>query len=213
MTTSTDTRQCDEGGMQTDHADMRDWFDGFFGPNCRPYRVLRRMAAWLDATALTYALTGELAVTEHGYRKSEPIIELILRPGDAARFCRTFADLEVDAERSRDGLIVGKACGVRVRLHTAGLRNVPDPAASKVFDSIRVLTLPALIGFLLASDSPARHYKVAAEVLGLIDANGLSADFAAKLPPAVWPAFLRLHRVSAECVDPHVESPPLAPQH
>ena len=212
MTTSTNGRQFDEQRMRTDRAYLRDWFDGFFGSNCRPYRVLRRMAAWLDATGLPYAITGELAVTEHGYRKSEPIIELILRPGDVATFCRTFADLEVDAARSRDGLIVGQACGVRVRLHTAELRNVPDPAASEVFDGIRVLTLPALVGFLLASKSPARHYKVAAEVLGLIDANGLSDGFAAKLPPAVRPAFLRLHRVSVECVDPHVEVPPLAPR-
>ena len=145
-----------------------------------------------------------------GYRKAKPIIELVFRPGDATTFCRTFADLKVNAAGSRPWLTYGEACGVRVRLHTAGVRDVPDPAASDMLGGLRVLTLPALIGFLLTTDSPRRHYKVAADVMGLIEANNLSAGFAGNLPPTIRAEFLRLHRVSVKCVDPHVEVPPLA---
>ena len=196
--------------VRHDRAFARTQFDAFFGPDCRPYRVLRRVTAWLNALGLPYALAGEMAWAEHGYRKVRGEIELVLRPGDAATLCRTFADLKVDAAASREGRGVGTACGVRVTLLTAGVGGAPDPAAAVAFDGLRVLTLPALVGFELSDITPRRYYGVAAAVMGVIAANGLTADFADLLPQKVRTVFLGLHRTSVERVDPHVERPSAA---
>ncbi len=139
------------------------------------------------------AVVGGVAVVLHGHVRTTIDVDVYL-PGDPAVFAARLesAGFTFDATRhefNRDGIPV----------HLVRPEQIPEPPRSLVeIDGIRTVSLADLIGIKLRSGTRSLlRAQDLADVIGLIRHHRLGADFAARLPKDLRPAFCKRARAVA----------------
>ena len=173
----------------------------FFERDSAVHRALNRIARRLDELKVPYAISGGMALNEHGYgRTTDDVDILVTREG----LHRIHAELEglgyvppfAGSKNLRD---VHE--GVRIEFLIAGDYPgdgkpkpvaFPDPAVASVeLNGIRVLGLVPLIELKLASGmTNALRLKDLGDVQELMKILGLDRSFAERIHPFVRPKFI-----------------------
>ena len=165
--------------------------------------TLRRIARRLDAIGVAYAISGGMALFQHGYRRfTEGVDVLVTREGLAKAheslvgpgYSPTVAGgknlRDTDSGVRIDFLVAGEFPGDGKPKPVA----FPDPAAAAVeHDGIRYLGLATLIEMKLASGmTSAARLRDLSDVLELIKVLSLTETFADRLCPYVREKYLEL---------------------
>jgi hypothetical protein len=175
--------------------------------------TLRRIAQRLDAIGVPYAISGGMALFQHGYRRfTEDVDVLVSRKGLA----------KVHASLDGLGYLPTVAGGKNLRDTQSGVRidfliagdfpgdgkpkpvAFPDPGAASAasawieHDGVRYVGLETLVELKLASGmtSPGRLRDLS-DVMELIRVLALPAMFADRLSPYVRAKFAELHAAAA----------------
>jgi hypothetical protein len=166
-------------------------------------KAAERIAARLTELSIPYAICGGLAVTAHGHVRVTVDVDVLLTPSGLARFKeqslgRGWVERFPGSRGVRD-----VEHGVPIYfLLTGGFPGdgqpksvvFPDPASIAVdAGCARVLALPSLIALKLANgmSAPDRPRDLD-DVIQLIRANALPADFGTRLDPSVRAKFAEL---------------------
>ncbi len=165
--------------------------------------TLRRIAQRLDAIGVAYAISGGMALFQHGYRRFTEVVDVLVTREGLAKAHESLVGLgylptvtggrnlrDTDSGVRIDFLIAGEFPGDGKPKPVA----FPDPAAAGVeHDGIRYLGLATLIDMKLASGmTSAARLRDLSDVLELIKVLSLSEVFADRLSPYVRGKFLEL---------------------
>jgi len=164
------------------------------------YRIARR----LEEIGIPYAVSGSMALFKHGFRRfTEDVGVLVTRDGLKAIHAHLEGLGYVPPFNGSKNLRDTEH-GVRIEFLIAGEFPgdgkpkpvcFPEPEqAGAVIDGIRYLSLPKLVELKLASGMTGGidRMKDFTDVIALIKALRLSADFAAELNPYVRDKYLEL---------------------
>lgn len=186
--------------------------EAFFMKSGKVHEAARLLAERLEADRIPYAIAGAMALGAHGYERMTADVDLLLTREGLARFReinlgRGYVEKfpgskglrDADNNVNIDVLIAGDFPGDGLPKPVA----FPDPAhASVAGERFRILTLPKLVELKLASGMTAPHrLKDLADVLELIRAIGLPAQFVEDLHPYVREKYSELWR-AAQAIDP-----------
>jgi hypothetical protein len=184
----------------------------FFMGESSVQQALEKLVAVLEADGIPYAIVGGLALNEFGYRRVTVDIDVLLKPDGLKTFkakhlgrgyvekfpgSRGLRDTENNVDI--DVLLTGGYPGDGKPKAVA----FPDPAEVAIRGTrVALLPLPRLIELKLASGLSAPHrLRDLADVLELIRAAALPADFADSLDPTVRDKFRELWE-AAQVADP-----------
>jgi hypothetical protein len=169
------------------------------------YQTLRKLVRRLEALDVPYAVAGGLALNAHGYRRLTIDLDVLVTAQGRDRLLASLEGLTYEPEargrkRLRDAehgvgidlLIAGKFPGDGQPKPVA----FPDPAHVGVeIDGVCYLRLPSLVELKLASGmTNFSRLRDVADVVELIKAIGLPAEFAGELNPYVRDKYLELWR-------------------
>ncbi len=166
--------------------------------------TLRRIAQRLDAIGVTYAISGGMALFQHGYRRFTEDVDVLVTREGLAKAHESLIGLGYLPTVPGGRNLRDTESGVRIDFLIAGdfpgdgkpkPVAFPDPAAAAVeHDGIRYLGLATLIDMKLASGmtSPSRLRDLS-DVLELIRVLSLPASFVERLSPYVRGKFVELH--------------------
>jgi hypothetical protein len=181
-----------------DEADRHFQHDSFV------FKTLRKIARRLESIDVSFAVVGGMALFAHGFRRltinldilvSRAGLETIHEELDGLGYVPPFTG----SKNLRD---VGR--GVRIQFLIAGefpgdgkpkAVAFPDPEqASVLIDGIRYLSMPQLVELKLASGMTGglERHKDFADIIALIKARRLQAEFAGELNPYVRDKYLEL---------------------
>ncbi len=163
------------------------------------HHAIRKLVALLDGAQISYAIAGAMALNHYGYRRATVDVDVLLtREGLAAlkrhalglgyveKFPGSRGLRDTENNVAIDVLIAGDYPGDGQPKAVA----FPDPAVAIRTGGIALLPLPKLVELKLASGLSAPHrLKDLADVLELVRALGLGADFAGQLDPSVRAKF------------------------
>jgi hypothetical protein len=181
--------------------------EGFFMRTGRVHQAAVALARRLDAEHIPYAIVGAMALGAHGYERVTSDVDLLLAREGLDRFKRAYLGRGYvekfpgskglrDTEHGVpiDILIAGDFPGDGLPKPVA----FPDPAGVSVEgERFRILSMPRLVELKLASGMTAPHrLKDLADVLELIRAAKLPAEFAERLDPYVREKFRDLWRAA-----------------
>jgi hypothetical protein len=171
--------------------------------------TLRRVAAKLAALGIPYAVSGGMALFQHGLRRFTEDVDVLVTREGLKRVHEALAGLGYVPTVQGGKNLRDAQSGVRIDFLIAGdfpgdgkpkPVQFPDPAGQSVFESdgVRYLTLPTLIELKLASGmtSPSRLRDLS-DVLDLIRILKLELSFADQLSPYVRGKFLELAAAAA----------------
>ena len=165
--------------------------------------TLRRIARRLDAIGVAYAISGGMALFQHGYRRFTEDVDVLVTREGLAKAHESLVGF---------GYLPAVAGGRNLRDTELGVRIVflvagdfpgdgkpkpvafPDPAAAAVeHDGIRYLGLATLIEMKLASGmTSAARLRDLSDVLELIKVLSLTEAFAEQISPYVRGKYLEL---------------------
>ncbi len=170
--------------------------------------TLRRVAQRLDAIGVPYAISGGMALFQHGYRRFTEDVDVLVTREGLARIHESMVGLGYLPTVPGGKNLRDTQSGVRIDFLIAGdfpgdgkpkPVAFPHPAAATgstvvEHDGIRYIGLPTLIELKLASGmtSPGRLRDLS-DVLELIRVLALPASFADRLSAYVREKFLELH--------------------
>lgn len=178
--------------------------DRFFRGQDGVFKTLRSIGRRLEDLGIPYAVAGGMALNAHGFRRLTEDVDILI----SREALRTIHDrLEglgyvppfTGSKNLRD-----TEHGVRIEFLIAGdfpgdgkpkPVAFPDPAAVAVeLDGVRYLALPTLVELKLASGMTGgvHRLKDLADVVALIKAVGLAADFGERLNPFVREKYAEL---------------------
>ena len=175
----------------------------FFMGTADVQRAMEKLTSRLEESEIPYAVVGEMALNEHGYRRvTEDVGVLLSREGLAAfkqrwlgrgyaeRFPGSRGLRDTENSVDVDVVLAGDYPGDGKPKPVA----FPDPAtASRRGARVRLLPIERLIELELASGLSAPHrLRDLADVLELIRAGGLGRELAEDLDPSVRGKFLEL---------------------
>jgi len=196
----------------TDIVEERFWrgvrdAERFFMGEAPVQRALEKLARALDAQGIPYAIIGAMALNEFGYQRVTVDVDVLLTADGLAAFksqnlgrgyvekfsgSRGLRDVEhgVDIDIVLAGSYPGDGQPKPVAF--------PDPATvAERGARIALLPLPRLVELKLASGMTAPHrLKDLADVLELIRAIDLPAEFVAELHPYVREKYSELWRAA-----------------
>ena len=171
------------------------------------HMALAKLARNLDATHISYAVVGAMAMNLHGFHRVTVDIDVLVTPEGFARFNevwvgRGYAERSVGARRVRDTehdvpidfLLSGDFPGDRKPKPVC----FPDPATKAVIlGGVAVLPLELIIEMKLASGMSAPHrLKDLADVIELIRTLDLDEALATRLAPSVQDKYRELWRAA-----------------
>lgn len=182
--------------------------------------TLRRIAERLNALGVPYAISGGMALFNHGYRRFTEDVDVLVTRDGLRKIHDSLAGLGYTPTVPGGKALRDAQTGVRIDFLVAGAYpgdgkpkpvafpdpgdNSPsqnDPATGVTYESdgIRYLKLPTLIDLKLASGmtNPARLRDLS-DVLELIRTLKLPANFADQLNPYVWAKYLELYHAAAD---------------
>jgi hypothetical protein len=170
--------------------------------------TLRKVAKRLEDLGVPYAVSGAMALFQHGLRRFTEDIDILVTREALAKIHDSLVGLGYAPTVAGGKNIRDAATGVRIDFIITDdfpgdgrPKPVSFPEPSPVAfeqDGIRFLRLPNLIERKLASGmtSPARLRDLS-DVLELIRLLKLSATFADELSPYVRPKFIELHSAAS----------------
>ena len=176
------------------------------------HQAALEVARRLESGNIPYAIAGAMALGAHGYERMTSDVDLLLTREGLSRFKvqnlgRGYVEKfpgskgmrDTENEVPIDVLIAGDFPGDGRPKPVA----FPDPAgAAVVGERFRILSLPKLVELKLASGMTAPHrLKDLADVLELVRATKLPAEFATSLDPYVREKYSELWR-AAQIEDP-----------
>lgn len=168
--------------------------------------TLKQIIRKLEERGIDYAVIGDVALNQHGYRRFTEDIDLLLTKEGLERFHDELVGLgfrpAFEGSRRQFRATEGN---IRVEVVISseypgdGLPKpvkFPDPGEASVeIDGIKTITLDKLIELKLASGMSAPHrLKDLADVQELIKAKHLGAEVADKLDASVRHKYLELQR-------------------
>ena len=176
------------------------------------FAVPPKSSSALEEAGIPYAIVGAIALNEYGYHRFTEDVDMLLTREGLSRFKqrwlgRGYLEVVSGGKGLRD-----TENNVRIDVLIAGEYpgdgkpkpiQFPDPAVSAlVGERIRVLPMEKAIELKLASGMSAVHrLNDLADVLELIRAVRLPADFADRLDESVRPKFVELWQ-AAQTSDP-----------
>lgn len=179
--------------------------------NAMIQRAIEKLARLLDEASIPYAIVGAMALIEYGYVRSTDDVDILLTPEGLERFKSLWLG------RGYLEKVAGRR-GLRDTENNVGIDVIltgeypgdgkpkpvrfPDPSTAGRGDRVRFIPIETLIELKLASGISAPHrLRDLADVLELIRAVGLPADFADRLDESVRPKFVELWQ-AAQTSDP-----------
>jgi hypothetical protein len=166
----------------------------------RVHVALTALAARLDELEIPYAILGGLALNAYGYLRATVDVDvLVTRDGlerfRAAALGRGYLEKFPGSRGVRD---TARNVGIDIVLAGDYPGDGPDPATAAVKgEAFSVVSLETLIELKIASGMTAPHrLRDLADVIELIRANGLAADYAERLHPYVRDRFTELWRAA-----------------
>jgi hypothetical protein len=175
--------------------------------------TLRSITRRLNELGIPYAISGGMALFEHGLRRFTEDVDILVTPAGLNTIHDRLSGLGYLPQVKGGKNLRDTTTGVRIDFIITGAFPgdgkpkpvaFPDPAAAAFErDGIRYLKLPTLIELKLASGmtNPARLRDLS-DVLELIRILKLGPDFAAGLDPFVREKFLDLVRDAAADTPP-----------
>ena len=175
----------------------------FFSGDSEVQRALRKITRKLGDLGIDYAVVGGMAAFRHGYRRFTEDVDLLVTREGLAEIHRQLEGLGYVPPFSGSKNLRDAENGVKIEFLVTGdfpgdgkpkPVAFPIPAAvSEELDGIRYIRLAKLIELKLASGmTDAGRMKDLADVLELVKALGIAADFGVGLHPFVQSTFRRL---------------------
>jgi hypothetical protein len=176
----------------------------FFMRDDPVFRTLRAITTRLRELGVPYAVAGGMALVVHGYDRTTMDVDILVTAEGLARIHEKLDGLGYFPPFTGSKNLRDAATKVRIEFLTTGGYPgdgkpkpvaFPDPADASVdIDGIRYLRLERLIELKLASGMTggANRLKDLADVVELIKALKLPADFAEKLNPYSRGKFVEL---------------------
>jgi len=163
----------------------------FFEGTDRVHQTMRRVAAYLDSSGISYAIVGGMAVNAHHHERTTKDVDFLLTSAGLAAFRKLAEAGEFEVISGRPRRFVDRATKVTFDVLVTGHFpgngdpgpiSFPDPAdVGHTIGDLRVVDLPTLVQLKLA----ARRYQDFADVVNLIRANTLDESFRDKLHPSI----------------------------
>lgn len=168
-------------------------------------KTLRRIARRLDELGVDYAVAGGMALFKHGFRRFTEDIDILVAREALKVIHNQLEGLGYVPPFTGSKNLRDTDSGVRIEFLVAGEFPgdgkpkpvaFPDPAEVGIeIDGVRYLILPALVELKLASGmTNVGRLKDLADVIELIKARNLPAEFADELNPYVRDKYLELWR-------------------
>ena len=176
----------------------------FFEGKGAVQEALRKITRKLDELGIPYAVVGGMALFAHGFRRFTEDVDILVTPEGLKQIHAKLEGLGYVPPFAGSKQLRDTEHGVRVEFLVAGQYPgdglpkpvaFPDPAAvGVVIDGVRFLDLPTLVELKLASGMTGgvARLKDLADVVALIQALDLPADFARALDPFVRGRFVEL---------------------
>jgi hypothetical protein len=190
----------------------------FFMRDDPVFRTLRSITAQLRELGIPYAVAGGMALVVHGYDRTTMDVDILVTAEGLATIHEKLDGLGYVPPFAGSRDLRDTATKVRIEFLTTGGYPgdgkpkpvaFPDPSdAGMDIDGIRYLKLEKLIELKLASGMTggANRLKDLADVVELIKALKLPADFAQKLNPYARGKFVELwDEIKSSSSDEHVE--------
>ena len=179
------------------------------------FKTLRKIAGKLDSIGVPYAVAGGMALQAHGFRRLTVDVDILVTREGLSVLHAKLDGLGYVPPFSGSKNLRDAEFGVRVEFLIAGQFPgdgnpkpvaFPDPAEVGVeIKGVRYLSLPKLVELKLASGMTGGMHRLKdfADVIALIEALHLSAEFANELNPYVRDKYLELwHGVKDSPVGP-----------
>jgi Uncharacterised nucleotidyltransferase len=178
------------------------------------FKTLRKIAGRLEAIGVPYAVVGGMALQAHGFRRLTVDVDILVTREDLSAIHAKLEGLGYVPPFAGSKNLRDAEHGVRVEFLIAGEFPgdgkpkpvaFPDPAEVGVeINGVRYLSLRSLVELKIASGmTNLGRLKDLADIQQLIQAAGLSADFANELNPYVREKYLELwHGVKDSPVGP-----------
>ncbi len=166
--------------------------------------TLRKIARRLGDLGIPYAVVGGLALYKHGYRRFTDDVDLLVTPEGLKEIHDRLEGLGYVPPFAGSKQLRDAETGVRIEFLVTGAYPgdgkpkpvaFPDPAEVGVdLDGITFIPLETLVELKLASGMTGgiHRQKDITDVIELIKAVELSADFASKLNPFVRDRFVEI---------------------
>ena len=181
-----------------------DQADGYFRKDNAVFASLRRIARRLDALNLPYAVVGGLALYEHGYERLTVDVDLLVTPESLKTIHDRLEGLGYVPPFAGSKQLRDTDNGVRIEFLITGAFPgdgrpkpvaFPDPTTVSIeSDGISYINLPTLIELKLASGMTGGVLRIKdfGDVVAIMQARSLAADFADQLNPYVRDRYLEL---------------------
>jgi Uncharacterised nucleotidyltransferase len=186
------------------------------------FAALRKITARLDELGIPYAVVGGMALFRHGYRRFTEDVDLLVTREDLKTIHEKLEGLGYLPPHRHSKHLRDTELGVRIEFLTTGEypgdgkpKPVAFPSPADVrfeADGISYVELPVLMELKLASGmtNPGRLRDLS-DVMELIRALNLPADFADRLNPFVRDKYTELWRQGRKkYVRPWRNKPPMA---
>jgi hypothetical protein len=175
----------------------------YFEEKSAVFDALHKITSRLNSMGISYAVVGNLALFEHGFRRFTDDVDILVTKESLRRIHRELEGLSYLPPYAKSKHLRDTEFGVKIEFLTTGDYpgdgkekpvSFPDPA-TVCFSSggIHYLNLPTLVELKLASGmTNVNRLKDLSDVLELIKNLDLSADFSDKLDPFVRAKYLEL---------------------
>jgi hypothetical protein len=193
-----------EQRLRNDRRWAMDEGDRHFGKDDDVYKTLRKIGRRLEELAIPYAIVGGMALEAHGYRRLTVDVDLLVTRDGLTAIHEKLDGLGYLPPFTVSKNLRDTETGVRIEFLVTGEYPgdgkpapvaFPDPAeAATTIDGLSYLSLPKLVELKLASGMTGgvARMKDLADVVALIQARALTAEFAEGLNAYVGPKYLEL---------------------
>jgi hypothetical protein len=193
-----------EQRLRLDRSWSMDEGDRHFQRDDSVFKTLRKIALRLESIHVSYAVAGGMALEAHGFRRLTVDVDILVRRDGLKTIHEELEGLGYIPPFTGSKNLRDTELGVRIEFLIAGefpgdgqpkAVAFPEPEeAGVLIDGIRYLTLPKLVELKLASGMTGGLHRLKdfADVIALIEALALSADYAEQLNPYVRHKYMEL---------------------
>jgi hypothetical protein len=193
-----------EQRLKLDRSWSMDEGDRHFQRDDLVFKTLRKIARRLESIGVPYAVVGGMALEAHGFRRLTVDVDILVSREGLKTIHQELEGLGYIPPFAGSKNLRDAEHGVRIEFLVAGEYPgdgkpkpvaFPDPAAVAVeIDNVRYLHLPRLVELKLASGMTGGVHRMRdlTDVVALIEALHLSAEFAEQLNPYVRDKYLEL---------------------
>jgi hypothetical protein len=193
-----------EQQLRLDRGWAMDEGDRHFQRENEVFKTLRKIARRLDELGIPYAIVGGMALDAHGFRRLTVDVDLLVTPDGLKTIHEKLEGLGYVPPFAGSKQLRDTENGVRIEFLVTGQfpgDGKPGPVAfpnpaevSTRIDGLAYLSLSKLVELKIASGMTGgvARMKDFSDVVALIEALSLPAEFAASLDPYAQPKYLEL---------------------